>query len=124
MTANDSPDDGDEYRSTDWLATCKLSYGYGHVEDQAIQAALRYAGPFEDDEDDTVKVAVWNLYADSWQTHDISGPERGAELVEHKVYELDREQATRAANDAHEASRSLDRALRDGEMLEQVDGDA
>lgn len=87
MTDNDSDNDDSEYRPTDYLASLGLSYGIGHTEEQAVAAAMRYGGPWEN-RDEPLTVAVWELYADSWKTHSPSGPERGAEWISFRRYEV------------------------------------
>lgn len=123
MATETQDDGGDEYRPTDWLAVCGRSYGIGFAEDRAIQAVLRYAGPFRDDRE-TVTVAVWELYADSWQSHGPGGPERGAEQISFRELEIDPEQADRVAELATEGHIALDRALADAEEIEAVEGPA
>lgn len=119
---NNADDEAEAYRPTDWLAVCRLSYGYGAVEDQAIQAVLRYAGPFDPDTSDTVTVAVWKLYADSWQTHSPSGPERGAEQLAFREYEITPEAANRASELASDTTTALDAALSEAVTVKEVDG--
>lgn len=117
----DATDEADEYRPTDWLATCRLSYGIGHVEDQAIQAALQYAGPFDPDTSDTVTVAVWKLYADSWQSHSPRGPEREAEQLAFREYELPVAEADRVSELASDTTVALEAAKVEGETRREID---
>lgn len=121
--SNDTDDtEESEYRPKDYLATCRLSYGHAAHEEQAIMAALRYAGPFED-ADEPVTVNVWCLYADSWQKHGPTGPERGAEQIEYTEYEIDPDDADSVADHASEANFALDGALGDAEVVEHVADD-
>lgn len=121
-TANDNSDDS-EYRPTDWLAVVGWSYGYGSHEDAAITAALRYAGPFDADDRDTVSVATWKLYADSWTSHSPTGPERGAEQLAFREYELPVDEANRVSELASDTTTALSRAFEAGETVREVDND-
>lgn len=113
-------DNNDDYQATDYLAICRLSYGYGSHEDAAVMNALRYAGPFEDDEE-PIEVAVWKMDAASWKSHNMSGPTEGEQLGFAR-YMIDPEQADNASQLATEANVALDRALESADT-EQAEGD-
>lgn len=121
--SDESDDDGSEYRPTDFLAVCGFSYGVGANRDDAIAHALRYAGPFDDRDDDTVEVAVWELYADSWQKHGPTGPERGAEQISYTEYELPVERADEASRSASDAFANVGWAVDEGEVTREVTDD-
>jgi len=119
MTDEANTADGDdEYRPTDCLATCELSWGIGYDEDAAIINALRYAGPWED-RDEPLTVQVWELYADSWTSHSPSGPERSAEWLAFTRYEITVEEANEVSDKGSKVNAALDRALADGEVIEE-----
>lgn len=92
--ANDAEGDGDgeseEYRPRDFLAICRMSWGHGAHKQQAMSNAMANAGPFDPDDpdEDPVTVHVWEMYADSWQKHGISGPERTADVISHEVWQV------------------------------------
>lgn len=110
----------DDNRTTDYLAVCRLSYGIGAYENVAVMNALRYAGPFED-EDEPIEVAVWHLYADSWSSHSLRGPERGADQLSFTLYEIEPEIATESSVAASEAFARTDDALGMAEVAEKTE---
>lgn len=112
-------DDDSDYRPTDYLANCGLSYGYGSNEDSAVLNALRYAGPFDGGIDAPVTVAVWELYADSWQSHGPTGPERSAEWLSYTEYEIPRELAREVFENATEAYSALSTAFHEAEIARE-----
>lgn len=115
--ADDTTDtDGSEYRPTDYLAMCGLAYGVGVDRDAAVLNALRHASSFDDD---TVEVAVWELYADSWQSHSPRGPERSAEQVSYEEWTLPVEYAEQAADHATTAFGKLSWAFDEGERTHE-----
>lgn len=124
MTDDANADDGDEYRPTDWLALCGLSFGIGSHEDAAMMNALRYEGPWDDDRDEPVEVAVWNLYADSWESHSLRGPERGADWLTFTRYEIPVEEAREASAKGSQAYSALSTARHRAEVVEEQESKA
>jgi hypothetical protein len=123
------PSDTDsEYRPTDWFVMTGMSYGIGYDEAQAIVNAIRYAGPWEDADHETISATVWKLYADSWTSHSLRGPERGAEVLERRTYEIPVELAddlSRCASGTYEAYwRALEKAETTDEWLPDEDESA
>lgn len=119
---SDNTDDAnEEYRPTDYLAVCGMSWGIGFSSKDAMLHALRYEGPFDPD-GEPVEVGVWELYADSWKSHGLSGPESGAEQLSFRRYDIPREKADQVSRKATNVFAGLSSALGDAELLEEVDG--
>lgn len=128
QTMTDDTDDSEteEYRQTDWLAINHggLAYhaGAGITEEQALWGCLKHAGPWGEDRDEPVEVAVWRLRADSWQSCDPTGPEAGAEQIGHRVYEIPVGFAREVHRLATDLDTATDRALNDAKVIRE-DGD-